>query len=97
MFGAAAACRDKHRLQPCEPKPRPAEARKTRPAGFGTRTPPVPLSKPIKPAVKQPQTNNDFLLTLPRHYAASGLLNLRTTLTEAVTPVTPGVKLPLQR
>ena len=48
----------------------------TRPAGFGTRTPPVPLSKPIKPAVKQPQTNNEFLLILPRHYAASGLLNL---------------------
>jgi hypothetical protein len=28
-----------------------------------------------KPAVKQPQTNNDFLYP-PRHYAASGLLNL---------------------
>jgi len=30
-------------VQPCEPKPRHAEARKTRPAGFGTRTfaPPV--------------------------------------------------------
>ena len=28
MFGAAAACRDKHRLQPGEPKPRPAEARR---------------------------------------------------------------------
>ena len=47
MFGAAAACRAKHRLQPCEPKPRPAEARKTRSAGFGTRTTPIPLSKPI--------------------------------------------------
>ena len=42
---------------------------------------------------KQPQTNNDFLYP-PRHYAASGLLNLPTTLTKAVTPVTPGVKLP---
>ena len=31
------------RLQLCEPKPRPAEARKTRPADFGTRifAPPV--------------------------------------------------------
>ena len=47
MFGAAAAYRAKHRLQPCEPKPRPAEARKTRSAGFGTRTTPIPLSKPI--------------------------------------------------
>ena len=28
MFGAVAACRAKHRLQPCEPKPRPAEARR---------------------------------------------------------------------
>ena len=38
MFETAATCRDKHRLQPCEPKPRPAEARNTRPAGFGTKT-----------------------------------------------------------
>ena len=36
MFEATAACRTKHRLQPCEPKPRHAEARNTRPAGFGT-------------------------------------------------------------
>jgi hypothetical protein len=43
---------------------------------------------------KQPQTNSDFPLILPRHYAASGLLNLQTTLTKAVTLVTPGVKLP---
>ncbi len=34
MFGAAAACRDKHRLQPGEPKPRPAEARKYSPRGL---------------------------------------------------------------
>ena len=33
-------------VQPCEPKPRPAEARKTRSAGFGTRTSLTPLSKP---------------------------------------------------
>ncbi len=33
-------------FQPCEPKPRPAEARKTRPAGFGTRTFDVPLLNP---------------------------------------------------
>ena len=38
-----AVYRAKHRLQPCEPKPRPAEARNTRSADFGTRTfaPPV--------------------------------------------------------
>jgi len=46
-----------------------------------------------KTAIKQPQPNNDFPLNLTRHYAASGLLNLQTTLTKAVTPVTPGVKL----
>ena len=28
MFGATAVCRDKHRLQPCEPKPRHAETRR---------------------------------------------------------------------
>ena len=41
--------------------------------------------------------NNYSLSILSRHYAASGLLNLQTTLTKAVTPVTPGVKLPFQR
>ncbi|WP_304953603.1 hypothetical protein, partial [uncultured Alistipes sp.] len=42
----------------------------------------------------QTTANKQRFLTLLRHYAASGLLNLRTTLTKAVTPVTPGVKLP---
>ena len=37
-----AVYRAKYRLQPCEPKPRPAEARKTRPADFGTRTTTAP-------------------------------------------------------
>ena len=105
MFGAAAACREKHRLQPCEPKPRPAEARRTRPAGFGTRISLIALSKPgtgrgsrntasCKTA-KNRQSNNCTQTTLPyiillRHYAVSGLLNLQTTLTKAVTLVTPG-------
>ena len=31
MFGADMAYRAKHRLQPCEPKPRPAEARRHSP------------------------------------------------------------------
>ncbi len=43
-----------------------------------------------KPAVKQPHANNYSLSILPRHYAASGLLNLLTTLTRALTLVTPG-------
>jgi hypothetical protein len=45
-----------------------------------------------KPAVKQTQTNNDFLYA-PRHYAASGLLNLQTTLMRTMIRTTPGVKL----
>ena len=109
MFGAAAAYRDKHRLQPCEPKPRHAEARKTRPADFGTRIFLVPLLKPrtgcgsrntanYKTAEQEnrrkktpDKTNN--LLTLLRHYAASGLLNLQTTLMRTMIRTTPGVKL----
>ncbi len=43
-----------------------------------------------KPAVKQPHANNYSLSILPRYYAASGLLNLLTTLTRALTLVTPG-------
>jgi hypothetical protein len=50
--------------------------------------------KTDKTGGKQPQTNNDFLLTLPRHYAASGLLNLLTTLMRTMIRTTPGVKLP---
>ncbi len=152
------ACRAKHRLQPCEPKSRPAEARKTRPAGFGTNPsatcescvckstlllnranaacgsepgdsrsddPPcretaaratLQVAKKIskKNDCKQRNSTNckkrrttetgakpapktTIPITQPRHYAASGLLNLQTTLTKAVAPVTPGVKLPLQR
>ena len=35
-----------------------------------------------------------FSFNPPRHYAASGLLNLQTTLAQAVACTTPGVKLP---
>jgi hypothetical protein len=52
MFGAAAACRDRIRLQPCEPKPRHAETRKTRSAGFGTKISPTLLSKPNSAAAR---------------------------------------------
>ncbi len=43
---------------------------------------------------RKPRPINKQSLNHPRHYAASGLLNLQTTLTRAVAPVTPGVKLP---
>ncbi len=48
------------------------------------------IAKPPKTGGKQPHANNYSLSILPRHYAASGLLNLPTTLTRAVAPVTPG-------
>jgi len=38
-----------------------------------------------------------FSLNPPRHYAASGLLNLLTTLMRTMIRTTPGVKLPFQR
>ena len=64
VFGPAMAYRAKHRLQPCEPKPRHAEARKTRPAGFGTRTTPVPLSKSGSAAARATlRTRNNCFLT----------------------------------
>ncbi len=148
---ATAVCRNTIRLQPCEPKPRPAEARKTRPADFGTNPSATCESCVCKSTLllnranaacgaaspakaeaaslrvgrlrlaqhcelqktifeKRLQTtqayelqnrrttktggqttaNKQRFLTLPRHYAASGLLNLRTTLTRAVTLVTLG-------
>jgi hypothetical protein len=45
----------------------------------------------------QTTANKQRFLTLPRHYAASGLLNLQTALVQAVACTTPGVKLPFQR
>jgi hypothetical protein len=49
-----------------------------------------------KTAKKQRSNNRKerILLTLPRHYAASGLLNLQTTLIRTMIRTTPGVKLP---
>ena len=143
MFGAVAACRDKHRLQPCEPKPRHAEARRIYKSPFLTGLAPrasarkqhsadrsraceltmyalsertdaacrgepgdsrsddppcrkaaaratLRIVKLSKTGGKQPQPNNDFLLILPRHYTASGLLNLPAALAQAVACTTPG-------
>ena len=142
------ACRAKHRIQPCEPKPRPAEARRIYKSPFLTGLAPrasarkqhsadrsrarelkpacalserserclrssepsesrsanlragrlrpaqhCELQNRQKPAVKQPHANNYSLSILSRHYAASGLLNLLTTLAQAVACTTPGVKL----
>ncbi len=41
MFETAATCRAKHRLQPCEPKPRPAEARRIYKSPFLTGLAPL--------------------------------------------------------
>ena len=50
MFGAAAACRAKHRLQPCEPKPRPAEARRIYKSPFLTGLAPRASARKQLPA-----------------------------------------------
>ncbi len=71
MFGAAAACRAKHRLQPGEPKPRPAEARKTRPAGFGTKTTTAPTEAEL--------ANLQPALFLNKANAACGVASPATT------------------
>ncbi len=42
----------------------------------------------------KPAPKTTIPITQPRHYAASGLLNLQTTLVQAVACTTPGVKLP---
>jgi hypothetical protein len=47
--------------------------------------------------VQNNRKRTTIFFTHPRHYAASGLLNLQTTLTKAVAPVTPGVKLPVAK
>ncbi len=49
-------------------------------------------AEPQKPAQKTPDKTNNSLYP-PRHYAASGLLNLQTTLVRTMIRTTPGVKL----
>ncbi len=107
MFGATAACRDKHRRSAVRAEAPPCGGSQNSPrwlryeniCATSIKTRRLRIAKtaePQKPAQKpSDKTNNS--LNPPRHYTASGLLNLRTTLTRAVTPVTPGVKLPLQR
>ncbi len=139
MFETAATCRAKHRLQPCEPKPRHAEARRYSPrrlrhenntapteaklanlnqralflnkanAACGVASPAkaeaaslragrlslaqlceLQNRRTTKTAIEQPSANNYSLSILLRHYAASGLLNLLTTLAQAVACTTPG-------
>ena len=67
-----------------------------RPAGFGTRTSPVPLSNRTRLRLAQrcelPKQLFPYL-TLLRHYTASGLLNLLTTLVRTMVRTTPGRKL----
>ncbi len=50
-----------------------------------------------KTAIEQPSANNYFLSILPRHYAASGLLNLQTTLTKSHNPCHSGCEVAVER
>ncbi len=47
MFGAVAACRNTIRLQPCEPKPRPAEARRIYKSPFLTGLAPLASAREL--------------------------------------------------
>ncbi len=85
MFGAAAACRDKHRRSAVRAEAPPCGGSQNSPrwlrhesfCAIAIKTDNcLRIAKPQKTGGKQPQTNNDFLLILSRHYAASGLLNL---------------------
>ncbi len=64
MFGAAAAYRAKHRLQPCEPKPRPAEARRHSPRGLRHENIWAPLSKPGGRELKTPNDKSNRKRTM---------------------------------
>ena len=96
MFGAAAACRDKHRRSAVRAEAPPCGGSQNSPRGLRhentSRTSvKTGLGCGSFDAVNYP--NNYFLSTLPRHYAASGLLNLQTTLMRTLIRTTPGVKL----
>ena len=125
MFGAAAACRAKHRRSAVRAEAPPCGGSQNSPRWLRheniscttikteNRLRPAQhckLQKTIsekndckqrkptncKTAKKQRSNNRKerILLTLPRHYAASGLLNLQTTLIRTMIRTTPGVKLP---
>ncbi len=126
MFGAAAACRDKHRRSavraeapPCggsqnsprwlrheniscttiktENRLRPAQhckLQKTISEKNDCKQRKPTNCKTAKNRRKKPPDKTNNSLNPPRHYAASGLLNLQTTLMRTMIRTTPGVKLP---
>ena len=95
MFGAVAACRDKHRLQPCEPKPRPAEARKHSPRWLRHENTSRTSVKTDKTSCQTTANEQRISFNPPaplrRQRTAESTC---TTLVQAVACTTPGVKLP---
>ena len=96
MFGATAVCRDKHRLQPCEPKPRPAEARRIYKSPFLTGLAPRASAREHLPYLCQNRDRlrltqrcelpaNNYSFNPPASYAVSGLLNLHGRTDETVS------------
>ncbi len=96
MFGAVAACRAKHRLQPCEPKPCPAEARRIYKSPFLTGLAPRASAREHLPYLCQNRDRlrlilrcelpaNNYSFNPPASYAVSGLLNLHGRTDETVS------------
>ena len=109
MFGAVAACRDKHRRSAVRAEAPPRGGSQNSPRGLRHENISCTTIKTEnrlrlaqhcelqnrrtrKPAQKNARQNKQSL-NLLRHYAASGLLNLQTTLMRTMIRTTPGVKL----
>ena len=83
MFGAAAACRDKHRRSAVRAEAPPRGDSQNSPRWLRHENNSHTAIKTDKTSC-QTTANKQRFLSLSRHYAASGLLNLQTTLTRAV-------------
>ena len=94
MFGAAAACRDKHRRSAVRAEAPPCGGSQNSPRWLRHEDISNTSVKTGRLLTKNAeQQKNNFPLILLRHYAASGLLNLQTTLMRTMIRTTPGVKL----
>ena len=92
MLRAAAACRAKHRRSAGRAEAPPCGGSQNSPRGLRHENNSHTAIKTDKTSC-QTTANNYSLSILLRHYAASGLLNLQTTLVRTMIRTTPGVKL----